>query len=83
MLSINLNVGNVVLENGWDVDLEVPFVSILFHRMCSCAIGYGAAILAVLTRWRGGCADTGSEVTMSAEGLVSYLWESTLGENTG
>jgi hypothetical protein len=69
VLSINLNIGNVVFENGWDIDLAAQFVSILFHCMYSCAIGCGSAILAVLTRWRGACAGGGFDCT----GVVAIL----------
>ena len=54
MLSINLNIGNIVLENSWDIDLVVQSVSVLLYRMCSCEIVCASAILAVLTRKRGG-----------------------------
>lgn len=63
MLSINLNIGNIVLENGWDIDLVVQSVSNLLPRMCSCEIGCASAILAVLTRKGGGRAGAGFDST--------------------
>jgi hypothetical protein len=35
VLSINLDIGNVVLEDSWDVDLCVQTISMLFHLFVS------------------------------------------------
>jgi hypothetical protein len=79
VLSINLNIGNVVLENGWDVDLGAQFVSILFHRICSCAVGCGSSYLGGVDAIERGPLRSRLRVLVL---LVSYLWEGALGENT-
>jgi hypothetical protein len=33
MFSINLDIGNVVLEDGWDVDLKRRPISDVFHKI--------------------------------------------------
>jgi len=78
VLSINLNIGNVVLENGWDVDLGAQFVSILFHRICSCAVGCGSSYLGGVDAIEKGPLRSRLRVLVL---LVSYLWEGALGEN--
>jgi hypothetical protein len=52
MLSINLDIGDVVLENSWDVNLCTPTISMQLHQMLCIRLLGVMELSGVLTRCR-------------------------------
>ena len=82
MLSINLDIGDVVLENGGNVNLYIQIVSMQFHQIYVFASqdrgSYRGSLDAVSSRPR-----KDARIGMFLmDSRMAYLWESTLGEDT-
>jgi hypothetical protein len=83
VLSIDLNIGHIVLEDGWDVDLSSHIISLAgiprmwqIMPLCICSRSVRVcdsdeSMMGRVVRWVTG-----------GVSVEAYLWESALGENT-
>lgn len=71
MLSIDLDIGNVVLENSWDIDLCTRIISLTPRQIYVLPCGCGGAIVDVWTSCRGGRARL--QVSHKSKGCVEAL----------
>ena len=73
MLAVHLNIGDVVLEHGWDIDLSVLHVSTHTRNRCGIVWWWFVRLSARMTRRRG----------IRGEDSGTNLWECALGEDAG